>query len=91
MASSEAEGKNHTGALENKAKRNFTDAKSRFMPAPGGRDFVKAYSCQAVVDSAHQAVVAAHASNQTSDKRQAVALVEEVISNVGAAQQVCLS
>ena len=39
---------------------------------------------QAVVDSAHQVIVAAQATNQTSDKQQAVAMVEEVIDNVGA-------
>ena len=55
------------------------------MPAPGGRDFVQAYNCQAVVDSANQVIVAARATNQTSDKQQAVAMVEEVISNVGMA------
>ena len=54
------------------------------MPAPGGRDFLQAYNCQAVVDSAHQVIVAAQATNQTSDKQQAVAMVEEAIDNVGA-------
>ena len=39
---------------------------------------------QAVVDSAHQVIVAAQATNQTSDKQQAVAMVEEAIDNVGA-------
>ena len=39
---------------DDKAQRNFTDAESRIMPAPGGRDFVQAYNCQAVVDSANQ-------------------------------------
>ena len=55
------------------------------MPAPGGRDFVQAYNCQAVVDSVHQVIVAARAANRTSDKRQAVEMVEEAIDNVGAA------
>ena len=81
----EAEGKDHTGAPEDKAQRNFTGAESRIMPAPGGRDFVQAYNCQAVVDSVHQVIVAARAANRTSDKRQAVAMVEEAIDNVGAA------
>ena len=35
-------------------------------------------------DSVHQVIVAAHATNQTSDKRQAVAMVEEAIDNIGA-------
>ena len=70
---------------EDKAQRDFTDAESRIMPAPGGRDFVQAYNCQAVVDSVHQVIVAARATNRTSDKRQAVEMVEEAIDNVGAA------
>ena len=37
-----------------KTQRNFTDPESRIMPAPGGRDFIQGYNCQAVVDSAHQ-------------------------------------
>ena len=47
-----------------KAQRNFTDAESRIMPGPGGRDFLQAYNCQAVVDHAHQVIVAARATNQ---------------------------
>ena len=78
-----AEGKDHPGVPEDKAQRNFTDAKSRIMPAPGGRDFQQAYNCQAVVDSAHQVIVAARATNQASDKQQAVAMLEETISNTG--------
>ena len=40
-------------------------------PAPGGRDFVQAYNCQAVVDSANQVIVVARATKVTSDKQQA--------------------
>ena len=80
----EAAGKDHSGVPEDKAQRNFTDAESRIMPAPGGRDFLQAYNCQAVVDSGHQVIVAAQATNQTSDKQQAVVMVEEAIDNVGA-------
>ena len=80
----ESAGKEHSGVPEDKAQRSFTDAESRIMPAPGGQDFVQAYNCQAVVDSAHQVIVAARATNQTSDKQQAVAMVEETIDNVGA-------
>ena len=66
------------------AQRNFTDTESRIIPAPGGKDFLQAYNCQAVVDSAHQVIVAARATNQTSDKQQAAAMMEETIDNVGA-------
>ena len=63
-----AAGREHTGVPEDKAQRNFTDPESRIMPGPGGRDFVQAYNCQAVVDNAHQVIVAARATNQPSDK-----------------------
>ena len=80
----EVEGKTHPGEPEDKAQRNFTDAESRIMPGPGGRDFLRAYDCQAVVDHAHQVIVAARATNLTSDKQQAVGMIEETISNTGA-------
>ena len=47
------EGKEHPGTPDDQAQRNFTDAESRIMPGPGGRDFQQSYNCQAVVDSAH--------------------------------------
>ena len=80
----EAEGRKHPGVPDDKAQRNFTDTESRIIPAPGGKDFLQAYNCQAVVDSAHQVIVAARATNQTSDKQQAAAMMEETIDNVGA-------
>ena len=79
----EAEDRKHPGVPDNKAQRNFTDAESRIMPAPGGRDFLQAYNCQAVVDHAHQVIVAARATNLTSDQQQAVVMIEETIRNTG--------
>ena len=83
-AGGQAEGGKHPGVPDDKAQRNFTDTESRIIPAPGGKDFLQAYNCQAVVDSAHQVIVAARATNQTSDKQQAAAMMEETIDNVGA-------
>ena len=60
----EAEGGKHPGVPDDKAQRNFTDTESRIIPAPGGKDFLQAYNCQAVVDSAKQVIVAARATNQ---------------------------
>ena len=65
QAAAEAEGKEHSEVPDDQAQRNFTDAESRIMPAPGGRDFQQAYNCQAVVDHAHQVIVAARATNQS--------------------------
>ena len=79
----ESEGRNHPGVPADQAQRNFTDPDSRIMPGPGGRDFQQSYNCQAVVDSAHQVIVAARATNQPSDKQQAVVMVGEAIGNVG--------
>ena len=76
----EREGGNHPGVPDDKAQRNFTDPDSRIMPGPGGRDFQQSYNCP-VVDSSHQVIVAARATDQPSDKRQAV-MVEETIGNV---------
>ena len=80
----ESEGHNHPGVPDDKAQRNFTDPDSRIMPGPGGRDFQQSYNCQAVVDSEHQVMVAARATDQPSDKGQAVSMIEETILNVGA-------
>ena len=79
----EAEGKEHPGVPADQAQRNFTDPESRIMPGPGGRDFLQAYNCQAVVDSEHQVIIAAQATNQTSDKQQAAVMIVEAIANTG--------
>ena len=79
----EAEGRYHPGVPDDKAQRNFTDPDSRIMPGPGGRGFQQSYNCQAVVDSEHQIIVAARATNQPSDKGQAVSMIEETVGNTG--------
>ena len=55
----------------------------RIMPGPGGKDFQQSYNCQAVVDHEHQVIVAARATDQVSDKGQAVAMTRETILNTG--------
>lgn len=83
-AAEQAEGKGHTGVPEDRAQRNFTDPESRIMPMPGGKDFQQAYNCQAVVDNAHQVIVAARATTEASDKEQAAVMTAEAIDNTGA-------
>ena len=80
----ESEGLNHPGVPDDKAQRNFTDPDSRIMPGPGRRDFQQSYNCQAVVDSEHQVIVAARATDQPSDNGQAVSMIEETVNNTGA-------
>ena len=46
-------------------------------------DFQKSYNCQAVVDTDHQVILAARATNVPSDKQQEVAMAEEAIENTG--------
>lgn len=65
-----------------KAQMNFTDRESRIMKAGG--DFVQGYNCQAVVDDAHQIVVAHGASNQAPDPEHLPAMLAQVKSNCGA-------
>jgi len=77
------EGKPATGIPSDKAQRNFTDPESRIMPGPGGKHFVQAYNAQAAVDSSHQVIVAAEVTDQPSDKRQAVPMMEQVKANTG--------
>ena len=79
----EAEGRNHPGVPDDQAQCNFTGPESRIMPASGGRDFLQAYNCQAVVDHEHQVIVATRATNVSSDKQQAVVMTGEVIANTG--------
>ena len=74
----EAEGKEHPGVPDDKAQRNFTDPESRIMPGPGGRNFLQAYNCQAVVDHEHQVIIASRATNRASDKRPAVADLQDL-------------
>ena len=80
----EGKGRNPSGVPADKAQRNFTDPESRIMPAPGGRDFIQGYNCQAVVDRAHQVIVAARATNRPTDKGQAVGMIQETVLNTGA-------
>ena len=66
-----------------KAQRNFTDPDSHIMPAPGGKHFIQAYNAQAAVDSAHQVIVAAEVTNNSSDRGQAEPMMEAVEANTG--------
>ncbi len=78
-----AEGKKATGIPEDKAQRNFTDPESNIMPAPGGKHFEQAYNAQAAVDSANQIILAAGLTDEPTDKKQAIPIVEQVRANTG--------
>jgi len=53
------------------------------MPGPGGKQFEQCYNAQAAADSTLQKSVAAEVMQQTSDKGQAVPLMEQVQANTG--------
>ena len=79
----QGESKRKTGIPEDKAQRNFTDLDSHIMPVSGSKHFIQGYNAQAAVDSAHQVIVAAELTNQSSDKGQAEPMMEVVKANTG--------
>lgn len=62
-----------------KAQRNFTDADSRIMKTGDG--FLQGYNAQAVVDEAHQIIVAADVSNQSPDAEHLVPMLDRTRDN----------
>lgn len=85
-AALEAEAKARSGdpdaVPEPKAQRNFTDPESRIMPSrPDG--WVQGYNAGAVVDEAHQVIVATALSTDTTDTRSLPDLVDQVEANTG--------
>ena len=87
-ASSNSEGLPHhrvpntpDGRPKPKAQRNFTDPDSRIMKT--GQGFVQGYNCQAVVDEAHQVIVASGLTNQAPDQEHLSPLVDQVADNCG--------
>jgi transposase len=67
---------------EDKAQKNFTDPESRIMKA-ADKSFIQGYNGQAAVDSEHQVIVAAKATNQASDRPQVTVMVEQIVEHLG--------
>ncbi len=85
-AALEADARERTGdpdALPDpKAQRNFTDPESRIMLSkPDG--WIYGYNAQAVVDEAHQVIVATDLTTDATDTRQLPALLDGVRANTG--------
>lgn len=85
-AALEAEAKARTGdpdaVPDPKAQRNFTDGDSRIMLSkPDG--WIYGYNAQAVVDEAHQVIVATTIETTTTDVGHLPALVDQVEANTG--------
>lgn len=66
-----------------KAQRNFTDPESRIMKTSDG-SFHQCYNAQAVVDEAHQVIVATELTAQAADSRHLPDMLAQTIANVGA-------
>jgi transposase len=64
-----------------KAQRNFTDPQSKIMKGSDG--FIQGYNAQAVVDSAHQIIVAAQATSQAADAPHVKPMMQQVQQNTG--------
>lgn len=85
-AALEAEARERTGdpdaVPDPRAQRNFTDPDSRIMLSkPDG--FIYGYNAQAVVDDAHQVIVATDLDASTTDMAHLPALVDQVEANTG--------
>ena len=65
-----------------KTQRNFTDPESRIMKTSDG-SFHQCYNVQAVVDEAHQVIVATELTAQAADAPHLPALLDATIANVG--------
>lgn len=64
-----------------KAQRNFTDPESRIMK--NGDGYVQGYNCQAMVDAAHQIIVAEAVTNQPPDVEHLVPMIARTVENCG--------
>jgi len=88
----EAEGRSRRGKApapidptpDAKAQTNFTDPDAKIMKR-SNKGFDYCYNAQAVVDSAHQIIVAAEATALANDKQQAVPLAQATLDNLAAA------
>jgi hypothetical protein len=68
----------HGDPLE-KAQMNFTDPDSRIMKK--GSDYLQGYNGQAVVDEAHQIIVAVALTNQAPDQEHLKPLLAQAVEN----------
>lgn len=73
-----------------KAQRNFTDPDSRIMKTSDG-SFHYCYNAQAVVDDAHQVIVASRLDNRSADAPAFASMIDEVIANCGTAPRQVLA
>jgi transposase len=92
QAKREAEGRRRPGkepapvdpTPEDKAQTNFTDSTSKIMKK-SNKGFDYCYNAQAMVDDAHQIIVAGMPTAAANDKQQAVPMAQAAMQNLTAA------
>jgi len=71
-------------APDPKAQRNFTDPDSRIMPDGANKgSFLQGYNAQAAVDATAQVIVAAEVTQETTDNRQLLPMLDQAEENMG--------
>jgi len=69
---------------DGKAQRNFTDPESRIMADGANKgSFLQGYNAQAAVDATAQVIVAAEVTQETTDNRQLLPMLDQVKQNMG--------
>jgi hypothetical protein len=68
---------------EPSAQFNFTDPESRIMVESATKGFVQAYNAEAAVDAHAQIIVACGVTQEATDVRQFVPMLEQVEANAG--------
>ena len=74
-----------------KAQRNFTDPESRIMKDGATKAFVQAYNAQIAVDGDAQVIVAGAVTQEATDKKHLVPMVEQIEANTGQRPAVVLA
>lgn len=69
-------------AVRPKAQRNFTDPESKIMKTSDGA-FHQCFNAQAVVDDAHQVIVATDVNDNAADVGNSIAMTGQTIDNTG--------
>jgi transposase len=73
-----------------KAQRNFTDPESKIMKTSDG-SFHQCYNGQAVVDDAHQVIIAADLNDCAADVANLIPMTEQATRNAGTSPQQLLA
>lgn len=79
----EAKSPSPAPVVRDKAQKNFTDPDSRIMKVSGTKSFEQCYNGQALVDDAHQVIVAAHLSQHCNDMDEVEPILDVIEQHLG--------